>query len=157
MNPKPIENIIADPVTKMSGLTDIPHPQIPLPRDIYGPERMNSAGLDTADSFAMAALKAEMDAFAGDSIKRYDTKPATPEMVDTLIQKACDAKIHWAGMSVDERAACLEKAADLFEKNQAKLMTLLCLEGKSRLSTVSPKYAKPLISVVIMQCAPAKT
>src|SRR6202040_2796303 len=42
----PIAEIVADPVAKLEALAAKPHPRIALPRDLYGPERKNSAGLD---------------------------------------------------------------------------------------------------------------
>src|SRR5204863_10223536 len=40
----PIEEIIADPVARARRLTLKPHPRIPAPRDIYGPERKAARG-----------------------------------------------------------------------------------------------------------------
>src|SRR4029079_16468779 len=39
----PIGEIIGDPVEQVQGLNSIPHPRIPLPRDIFAP-RVNSTG-----------------------------------------------------------------------------------------------------------------
>ena len=48
----PIEEMIADPVTRLARLPVKPHPRIPLPRDLYAPERKNAAGLDLNDPTA---------------------------------------------------------------------------------------------------------
>ena len=48
----PLDELVADPVTaveklaQQEGQTGLPHPKIPLPRDLYGHGRDNSAGLD---------------------------------------------------------------------------------------------------------------
>ncbi len=70
----PIENIIADPVAKISALSLKPHPKIPLPRDIYkNPEnppnvsRINSKGLDLTDIDTLQTLKIAMEKADTDS------------------------------------------------------------------------------------------
>src|SRR3990167_6249239 len=42
----PISEILADPVEKMRHLKSKPHPKIPLPKNLYQPDRLNSAGID---------------------------------------------------------------------------------------------------------------
>ena len=41
----PIEEIIADPVKELVQLSSIPHPRIPLPRDLFAPRRNSGATL----------------------------------------------------------------------------------------------------------------
>ena len=41
---QPIDEIIADPVTRLARLPVKPHPHIPLPADLYAPARQNSRG-----------------------------------------------------------------------------------------------------------------
>src|SRR5262249_3070206 len=45
----PIEDIVKDPVAAASETGFTPHAGIPLPKDLYGASRRNSAGLDLAD------------------------------------------------------------------------------------------------------------
>jgi RHH-type proline utilization regulon transcriptional repressor/proline dehydrogenase/delta 1-pyrroline-5-carboxylate dehydrogenase len=54
---QPIDEIIADPVARLSRLASKPHPRIPLPRDLYGPARQNSRGLDLNHLPALMALR----------------------------------------------------------------------------------------------------
>src|SRR5205085_42212 len=54
---QPIDEIIADPVARLAQLPVKPHPRIPLPRDLYGPERKNTAGLDLNDPSTLTALR----------------------------------------------------------------------------------------------------
>ncbi len=130
----PIEKIIEDPVAKTTQLSFIPHPHIPLPRLIYGPERLNALGMDLTDKILLENLKTTMDAFATDSAALFHTTPATTESLEIMLQTACDAKKTWGNTPLTERATLLKKAADLFEKNTPQLMTLLCLEGKKQLA-----------------------
>ncbi len=151
----PVEDIIADPITKIAALVSKSHPRIPLPKNIYGEERMNSQGLDLSNTDTLAVLKKSMEQFdkkqwessaviAGKN-SLHTAKPVlSPTDIDCIVgyvheanvedlehalSTAADAKIAWANTPVAERAACLERAADLFEKNIPALMTLLCREG----------------------------
>ncbi|HEY0650329.1 bifunctional proline dehydrogenase/L-glutamate gamma-semialdehyde dehydrogenase PutA [Phenylobacterium sp.] len=42
----PVDRVVVDPVTAVEAAGAGPHPKIPLPRDLYGPSRRNSMGLD---------------------------------------------------------------------------------------------------------------
>lgn len=72
----PIDNLIIDPVARMASLEKIPHPHIPLPRNIYltianqdGKEnslninvnRLNSKGLDLSNEQTLNILKEAME------------------------------------------------------------------------------------------------
>ena len=59
----PLELLCADPVEQAVRHAGAPHPRIPLPRDLYAPERSNSAGVDLAN----AALRAPLLAAIADS------------------------------------------------------------------------------------------
>jgi len=61
-----IEEIVSDPITELDVLGDKPHPHIPLPPQLYGSERLNSAGLNLYSATATAALAREISAFIGD-------------------------------------------------------------------------------------------
>jgi RHH-type proline utilization regulon transcriptional repressor/proline dehydrogenase/delta 1-pyrroline-5-carboxylate dehydrogenase len=118
--------------------------------------RLNSQGLDLSNLSLLNQLKQTMDQankeewlagpiIAGDLITR-DTKQAVvspsdsnhivgytykaaAEDVETALTEATKASKTWATTSIEERATCLERAADLFEKNMPRLMTILCREG----------------------------
>lgn len=152
----PIEKIVADPVERITALAIKPHPRIPLPRDIYGPERKNSAGIDLSNQDELTSLKNAMDKFSeqewraapiinGSLITQSATDPvvapfdnehtvgvvhqATKDDIENALQIAFQAKLLWSTTPINQRAAYLEKAADLFEHAMPKLITLLCLEG----------------------------
>ena len=63
----PVDEIIADPIPKMRGLSIKPHPRIPVPTDIYLPERRNALGVDLADETALVPLDADLQA-AGETV-----------------------------------------------------------------------------------------
>lgn len=66
---QPISDLIADPEDKIKKLTTVPHPGIPLPKDIYldtdpqidGEERKNSQGIDLTNRNHLSNLKKEME------------------------------------------------------------------------------------------------
>lgn len=150
-----IEDIIADPIVKISTLVSKPHPRIPLPKNIYGAERMNSRGLDLSDTNTLHNLKKAMEQFdqkqwqacaminGKNSLHTPKTivspanlddvvgevHEATAEDLEQALSVTTTAKTAWANTSADERAACLERAADLFEKHSAEFMMLLCKEA----------------------------
>lgn len=152
----PIDQIIEDPVARIAGLKSKPHPHIPLPIDIYGPTRKNSGGVDLSNRKTLSELKTDMDKIekqtytSGPIIagKMLTATPAIPvvspsntdqivgqvhqasaEDVENALATAAMGAKNWANKSVAERAACLERAADLFEENKPTLISLLCREG----------------------------
>ncbi|MDF4191981.1 hypothetical protein PV939_11170, partial [Ligilactobacillus salivarius] len=62
----PLDELVADPVTaveklaQQEGQTGLPHPKIPLPRDLYGHGRDNPAGLDLANEHRLASLSSAL-------------------------------------------------------------------------------------------------
>src|SRR5690606_39775804 len=59
-----VDDIIADPVAEVEQLSSIPHPKIPLPKDVYhaaGDDRLNSKGINMHDIKELEALKAAME------------------------------------------------------------------------------------------------
>jgi RHH-type proline utilization regulon transcriptional repressor/proline dehydrogenase/delta 1-pyrroline-5-carboxylate dehydrogenase len=156
----PVEKIIADPADRISKLTSVPHPHIPLPVNIYFPERVNSRGLDLSNTQIALELKKSMETLektvnagpliAGKLITRDNAQAvvcpaatktvighvtaATVDDVNTALAHAESAKQEWAVMSVDDRAACLERAADLLEKKMPEFIKILCLEGGKQIN-----------------------
>jgi len=151
----PLDDIIADPVTTTKNLSAIPHARIPLPADLYAPERPNSGGLDLTDPLTVEPLLAEMVAatekdwraaplIAGDAVEGEDrpladpadnrrivghVSEATKEQVERAFNAASDAFDDWSRWPADERAACLERAADLMETHRPELMALAVREA----------------------------
>ncbi|WP_336145468.1 hypothetical protein, partial [Klebsiella pneumoniae] len=65
-----IQELVADPVASieqmatLEGGFGLPHPRIPLPRDLYGSDRANSAGIDLANEHRLASLSCALLATA---------------------------------------------------------------------------------------------
>jgi RHH-type proline utilization regulon transcriptional repressor/proline dehydrogenase/delta 1-pyrroline-5-carboxylate dehydrogenase len=156
----PVEKIIADPAARISKLKSVPHPHIPLPINIYFPERANSRGLDLSNTQIALELKQTMETLektfsagpiiAGKLIVRDNAKTlyspaatttvigsvtaANSDDVNTALAQADKAKSEWANTSVDERAAYLERAADLLEKKMPEFIKILCQEGGKQIN-----------------------
>ena len=65
-----IQELVADPVASIEQMATVeggfglPHPRIPLPRDLYGSERANSSGIDMANEHRLASLSCALLATA---------------------------------------------------------------------------------------------
>jgi RHH-type proline utilization regulon transcriptional repressor/proline dehydrogenase/delta 1-pyrroline-5-carboxylate dehydrogenase len=151
----PIEEIIADPIARVAGLADKPHPRIPLPARLYGTARRNSRGVDLADPAVLAPLGDAMQralatawraeptgaatAFPGAERQVRDPADrrrvvgavveATPEGALAALDRARRAWQGWDARPAEARAASLERAADLFEAQGAALMALAVREA----------------------------
>lgn len=152
----PVEDMVADPVLQVRALRQIPHPRIPLPENIYGNDRRNSRGVDLTDPLVLKPLgKAMEDAAArgwtaaplingefrqsSPLLKVLDPTDhrrqvgevawATPEQVEQALSAASVAAARWEAVPAEQRAACLERMADLMESHMAELMALCAREA----------------------------
>ncbi|MDC6381646.1 trifunctional transcriptional regulator/proline dehydrogenase/L-glutamate gamma-semialdehyde dehydrogenase [Pseudomonas graminis] len=156
-----IQELVADPVSSIERMATqeggfgLPHPRIPLPRDLYGSERANSAGIDLANEHRLASLSSALLATAhndwkagpmlGSPVSSGTETPvlnpsdlrdvvghvqeATLEDVDNALLSALSAGPIWQATPPAERAAILERAADLMEAEIQPLMGLLAREA----------------------------
>ena len=156
-----IQELVADPVASIEQMATVeggfglPHPRIPLPRDLYGSERANSSGIDMANEHRLASLSCALLATAHNHWKAAPmlgcassseapapvlnpsdlrdvvghVQEATVEDVDNAIQCALNAAPIWQATPPAERAAILERAADLMEAEIQPLMGLLAREA----------------------------
>ena len=144
------EELLADPVSIVQAAGLQPHSRIANPMDLYAPERRNSAGLDLTDRAVLDGLVAEMEKtwatpqtaapLIGGKAVTGAPKPvtdpadtgrvvgavveATPADVTRAIDRAVAAQGAWAATPVAERAACLDRMADLMERDHVRLMAL---------------------------------
>ncbi len=162
------QEIATDPFTRLLDAiysTDnsqdfsISHPGIPLPCDLYAPERLNSNGLDFNDPIAVQRITDQrrnfdnMQWYAAPMLPGYreSTKPvpvdsaliknpatgetvgfyaqATESHIEEAFQNASKGFDAWRTTPVGERASCLLKIADLYEQNTAELIELTCREA----------------------------
>ena len=159
-----VHDIVADPLVTTQKTDFSPHARIPAPIDLFKAERVNSKGINLADRTQTISLLAEMQAASG---AKHDAHPivggkampgaeapslnpsntaeeigtcrlAKPEHVDTALQLSVVGQPAWDRTSAHDRAAILDRAADLFETNSAELLALCVAEaGKTIPDAVS--------------------
>jgi len=156
-----IDDLVTDPVADAAQGGGAAHDKIVLPLALYGLERRNSAGLDLSSELELSALGqglraseaqvwdacpllAEGERALGEA--REVRNPAnradlvgrvidsTQQDVLLAVKWAQDAAPGWAATPVAERAACLERTADLLEQNRDTLMGLAVREAGKTLS-----------------------
>jgi RHH-type proline utilization regulon transcriptional repressor/proline dehydrogenase/delta 1-pyrroline-5-carboxylate dehydrogenase len=144
----PAEEVVADPVAEVDALERVAHPRIPLPVDLFAPERSNSAGFNFADGHSVDALlrdceRASQQPWSAAPIVagKTGTGKASPlfnpantaeqigsvivadaATVDGAIDTALRAQEDWDRQGGEKRAAVLERAAALFEQHTAALV-----------------------------------
>ncbi len=134
---------------------------IAAPGDLYAPERQAAKGWDLTDPTTVAQIDAARERFRS---ARWQAAPvlaggtraksnghnrfnpanpddligtvidATPADVDVAVQAARAAYPDWSARTVTERAAYLERIADLFEANAPELFALLAREAGKTLA-----------------------
>jgi RHH-type proline utilization regulon transcriptional repressor/proline dehydrogenase/delta 1-pyrroline-5-carboxylate dehydrogenase len=119
------EELLADPVEKIATVGGERHPSIPLPKDLFAPERQNSEGLDLQDR---AVLDSVAKAIA--KAPQRDARPSTSVGTSEMVARAQQAYPAWTARPVDERAACLERLADLLEQHRTELMAICVHEAR---------------------------
>jgi RHH-type proline utilization regulon transcriptional repressor/proline dehydrogenase/delta 1-pyrroline-5-carboxylate dehydrogenase len=151
----PVEEIVADPAERLALLRTKPHPRIPLPRDLFGAERKNSRGLDLSDRDTLGTLREALAAAASSAWTAAPIvagaeragrvqelrDPADRRRVVGTVVEADDAAAtdalgaaaaiadDWARTPAAERAAALDRAADLFEARLPAFVALIVREG----------------------------
>ena len=121
----PPQQIIQDPVAQADATHPAAEPRIALPAQLFGPRR-NSRGVNFADGIELRALLEECDAAAAGI---GTLAQVSPREVDQALDHASAAQPAWDRRPVSERAAILERAADLFEAQRAPLMARCVLEA----------------------------
>ncbi|MDM5074899.1 trifunctional transcriptional regulator/proline dehydrogenase/L-glutamate gamma-semialdehyde dehydrogenase [Aeromonas media] len=162
-----LQDLVQDPVQQIEqmaareGSLGLPHPRIPLPRELYGEARPNSAGLDLANEHRLGSLSAALLAstntayqalpMLGNEQPGCDTEAptqfqhvvnpadhrdvvgqvseATVELVDQALACALASGQIWQSTPPAERAAVLDRAADLMESELQPLMGLMVRES----------------------------
>jgi RHH-type transcriptional regulator, proline utilization regulon repressor / proline dehydrogenase / delta 1-pyrroline-5-carboxylate dehydrogenase len=126
-NSVPIETLLRRPADIIGAPDNARHPNIPLPRDLYGAERKNSRGIEFGERAALDKLVNGIAAEYPTTSKVVVT--AAPAQVDAAIAAASDGFVHWSRTSAAQRAVALEAAADLLEQRKSRFIALLQREG----------------------------
>ncbi|HTA66473.1 MAG TPA: bifunctional proline dehydrogenase/L-glutamate gamma-semialdehyde dehydrogenase PutA [Xanthomonadaceae bacterium] len=146
--------LVTDPTVVVAGFASKPHPNIPLPRALYGPGRTNSMGVNFANDQDMRALAGRIAAAQGP----WTAAPLVPGAVNTGTQvtttspvdrrqmvgywltsdaatveralaNAVAAQPDWDAMPAAARAGILEDAAGLLEAGNAGFIAMCMREA----------------------------
>ncbi len=156
-----LDDLVADPVSAVEklaaqeGRVGLPHPKIPLPQDLYGEGRVNSAGLDLANEHRLASLSSSL---LNSALQKWRAlpmlenaveegelspvvNPAEPRDIVGYARDASEAEVAqalesavnnapiWFATPPQERAAILERAAVLMEAQTQTLIGILVREA----------------------------
>jgi RHH-type proline utilization regulon transcriptional repressor/proline dehydrogenase/delta 1-pyrroline-5-carboxylate dehydrogenase len=150
----PVATLLRRPADLVGTAGNARHPDIPLPRDLYQPQRTNSRGFEFGDRAALHGLVLSIAAEAtpvaaaplingetGTGATRQVVSPidqqtlvgsvvdATPEQASKAIAAAREGFKRWSRTPAEWRAEILEKAANLLEQRAAHFIALLQREG----------------------------
>jgi RHH-type proline utilization regulon transcriptional repressor/proline dehydrogenase/delta 1-pyrroline-5-carboxylate dehydrogenase len=97
---------------------------LPMPRDLYGPRRRNSMGLDLTVDAMRAPLFAAYENAQIPAVAGFD-----PSQVPAAVQRSAAAYPAWRALTVESRAGILRRAADAMEARMPQLCALLVKEA----------------------------
>ncbi|THD78788.1 MAG: bifunctional proline dehydrogenase/L-glutamate gamma-semialdehyde dehydrogenase PutA [Phenylobacterium sp.] len=157
----PVEKVVSDPITAVELAGAGPHPRIPLPRDLYGPSRKNSTGMDLSTPDDRDALTAAIAALDGEPLeagpivsgKAGKAKAAEarvspsdlgrtlgrawstgPAEIDAAYAAARKAQPAWNALGGEGRARILRAMADALEASRDRLVAICVREAGKTLS-----------------------
>lgn len=148
-----VEELVSDPVAAVK--TSTKKPQIVLPRDLYGKQRLNSQGMNLADPELLAQLQQNLDELTD---KHWQAAPlingsccsgeqhpvmnpcdnrltvgnviyADQDAIEQALDGASQAFTDWRHSPATTRADYLQKAANLLEQHRLELVSLCIREG----------------------------
>jgi RHH-type proline utilization regulon transcriptional repressor/proline dehydrogenase/delta 1-pyrroline-5-carboxylate dehydrogenase len=122
----PPGQIVMDPVAEADRTHPAAEPRIASPPQLFGSQRPNSRGVNFADGAAVTALLRECDQATR---PQAAISPASPQQIGPALGRAGAALAGWNQRPIEERAALLERAADLFEAHRADLIGRCVLEA----------------------------
>ncbi len=151
----PIAELVQDSVQKSADLLSKINQNIPLPANIFLPDRSNSMGIDLSSRSVRASLQADLAALepwnwqaspviGSQTLQTGTLSPvespqikqavgqylvATAEDLELALIEAERAFATWSKTSVAERSICLLKFADLLEENMTQCLAILCMEA----------------------------
>ena len=145
----------AEAMASVEGSLGLPHPRIPQPKALYGDARVNSSGIDMANEHRLASLSSALLSSghadwraqpmlgcpASEGASEPVLNPADHRDVVGHVQNATTADVGnavltsitaapiWQSTPPVERAAALDRAADLMEAEMQPLMGILVREA----------------------------
>src|SRR6185312_13807111 len=140
-----IDDVVADPLARARSWDYAPAARIPLPADLFAPQRRNSAGVSLADQNAMASFDdaiarnndtqwiampmfadANVSGIARDAFEPADLRRKLGTVIDTdgptadrALRTLVAGQPAWDARQGRLRAAILDRAADALESDRA--------------------------------------
>lgn len=158
----PVEHLSVHPLEQLANKKSWSNPNIPLPLNLYGKNRINARGLSLNINAQLQPLLEKIHSYAthqwsgkpwlaesinlpaGSTSKVFspfdqeqlvgEMQWTSPEQVSAALDAAELAFPSWNATPVSERAACLYKLADLLEENMPELMALCAREAGKQLA-----------------------
>lgn len=156
----PIAEIVSDPLREAERLNPVRHPQIPMPEALFGEGRRNSEGHDVTDAPTLLRLRDGMARaskepwlaapLVGGAPVKGETRAvyapadrgrrigevtdATADTAKEAFERALRAHPLWDDTPANDRAAALERAADLYEEHGSRLMAIVMREAGKTLN-----------------------
>jgi len=146
----PVETILRRPQSFIDAPAQARNRRIPLPRDIFQPERRAAAGIEFGDRASLDALRREIsdaatastevaplvDGVALPGFARQVQSPidgaaiglvreADAAIADAAMAAAAGGFPSWTALPIAQRAAALERAADRLQSDHGRLLALL--------------------------------
>src|SRR4051794_2351440 len=128
-----VDELVRDPVAELDGLKPKRNPKIILPREIFGAQRRNSAGVDLSDPLVREPLLDRLKALearnwtARPGLGKGEGRPilspqdhritvgttfeATTAEIDRMVRAAHAAQLAWDALGGEARAKLLDRAA----------------------------------------------
>jgi RHH-type proline utilization regulon transcriptional repressor/proline dehydrogenase/delta 1-pyrroline-5-carboxylate dehydrogenase len=150
----PVKTLLRRPADIIGDPENARHPNIPIPRDLYRPQRENSHGIEFGERAALNGLLAAVAAetapvaaapLVGGQTTEGAARPivspidqttpvgsvidSTPERASEAVAAARAGFSSWSRTPAEARAKILEKAADLLTLRAAHFIALLQREG----------------------------
>jgi len=123
----PVKTLLRRPADIIGSPSQARHPNIPKPRDLFLPQRINSRGIEFGER---AALNKLLAAVAAETVPMPGSvTDAVPAQAEAAVAAARAGFKGWATTPALLRAAALERAADLLEQRAPRFLALLQREG----------------------------
>ena len=157
----PIDKVVVDPISAVEAAGAGPHARIPLPRDLYGPSRKNSQGIDLSIAEAREGLTAAIVHLDGEVLEagaivqgrlRKDGPSAAavspsdlgrqlgqvwsaaPTHIDAAFMAAGAAQPAWNARGGAARAKVLRAMGDALEGQRERLIAICVREAGKTLA-----------------------
>jgi RHH-type transcriptional regulator, proline utilization regulon repressor / proline dehydrogenase / delta 1-pyrroline-5-carboxylate dehydrogenase len=154
-----VDELVRDPVAELAALEPKRNPKIILPRNVFGAERHNSAGVDLSDPLVREPLLERLEKLASRSwtarptlekgegrlvISPHDHRITVGEVfeanaaeIDRMVHAGHAAQIEWDALGGEARARLLDRTADLYEEHAEEFFSLCIREaGKTLIDAV---------------------